>query len=238
MNIILFDELQDLTKVPRGDFRAKHIVNVLRLKEGETFKTGVINGAKGVATVEKIDSEFVTFSFIKEESSVAPFPITLLVGQVRPICMKRILRESASFGISKLIAVGTDLGERSYRDAKLYVDGEYKNYLLDGSMQSGETAVPQFELCENVDQVLDRGKDYKTKLVFDNLKGAKRVADLRIIEKPVIVAIGSERGFSERERSLFAKDGYQVVTLGQRILRTETACSAALALLLSKMALM
>ncbi len=238
MNIILFEKLQEFNEIIRDDFRSKHIVNVLRLKEGETFKTGVINGAKGVATIEKIDSTFITFSFVKEESFIAPFPLTLLVGQIRPICMKRILRESASFGISKLIAVGTDLGERSYRDAKLYTEGEYKNYLLDGSMQSGETTVPQFELCESVDQVLAKEKDYKTKLVFDNLKGAKRVADLKAIEDPVIVAIGSERGFSDRERSLFAQNGYQVLSLGSRILRTETACCSALALLLSKMVLM
>ena len=159
MNIILFEKLQEINEIIRDDFRVKHIVNVLRLKEGETFKTGVINGDKGVATIEKIGSTFITFSFVKEDSFIAPFPLTLLVGQVRPICMKRILRESASFGISKLIAVGTDLGERSYRDAKLYTEGEYKSYLLDGAMQSGETTVPQFELCESVDQVLKKEKE-------------------------------------------------------------------------------
>jgi RsmE family RNA methyltransferase len=47
-----------------------------------------------------------------------------------------------------------------------------------------------------------------------------------------IIAIGSERGWSERERKLFNEAFFSVLSLGERALRTETACVAAAALVL------
>jgi len=51
------------------------------------------------------------------------------------------------------------------------------------------------------------------------------------------VAVGPERGWSDRERLLFASHAFVSKTMGNRILRTETACSAALAILLGRMEL-
>ena len=53
-------------------------------------------------------------------------------------------------------------------------------------------------------------------------------------QKSFWLAIGSERGWAEKEREFFYKQGFQFVTLGNRILRTETACIAAISYILTK----
>jgi RsmE family RNA methyltransferase len=70
----------------------------------------------------------------------------------------------------------------------------------------------------------------------DNAPGARSIADLfretgRL--SGAIIAIGSERGWSERERALFQERGWTALSLGSRALRTETACVAAAALCLA-----
>jgi RsmE family RNA methyltransferase len=54
----------------------------------------------------------------------------------------------------------------------------------------------------------------------------------------VVLAIGGERGFTDEERSVFESNGFSFAALGSRILRTETACSAGLAVLLGRMGLL
>ena len=53
--------------------------------------------------------------------------------------------------------------------------------------------------------------------------------------KSVAIAVGPERGWSARERALFLDSGYKSALLGSRILRTETAAVAGVALSLSRM---
>jgi RsmE family RNA methyltransferase len=53
-------------------------------------------------------------------------------------------------------------------------------------------------------------------------------------KRPVVLAVGSERGWSDRERDLFESAGFLRLSLGNRALRTETACVAATVLALEK----
>lgn len=235
MNIILFDRLPPDNLIPASDFRAEHIRKVLRLQEGDTFRLGVIDGAPGDATITRIDDAGVSFTWQETEGPDTPHPVTLLVAQVRPICMKRILREAVSLGVEELSVAGSDTGERSYREAKLWTSGEYRSYLLDGAMQSGRTNMPRCTLASSVDEAIRASSQWKTRLVLDNVLTSEPLSDLEPPETPVLIAIGPERGWSDRERALFAEHGFRFLSLGPRILRTETACSAALAILLGRM---
>ena len=58
---------------------------------------------------------------------------------------------------------------------------------------------------------------------MDNVIGAVNLSSLSLQGKRVILAIGPERGWSERERGIFLSSGFSPVLLGSRILRTETA---------------
>jgi RsmE family RNA methyltransferase len=240
MNIILFDELLPLNCLPVSDPRASHIAKILRLKEGECFLAGVKNGAKGTATVTESNKEGISFSF-EPDLRYRPVlhPVTLLVAQVRPICMRRILREAVSLGVRRIILSGADTTEKSYAQANLYKSGEYRSVLVDGAMQSGETGISECLFSRSFDQAVGYLEDDLTRIVLDNVLPGEPLSGMEIDGgKPAVLAIGPERGFSDRERQLLVASGFVPATLGSRILRTETACSAGLAVLLGRMGLL
>ena len=74
-------------------------------------------------------------------------------------------------------------------------------------------------------------------IVLDNVMGSVPLSTAEIGPEAVI-AIGPERGWSDRERRLFSEAGYRPMLLGSRVLRTETACSSGVAVLLSRMGLL
>ena len=238
MNIILFDAMPDQNTIPATDFRAQHIHKILRLTQGDQFTMGIVNGVWGIATITSLENGHVSFSFEKQGESAKLAPITLLVAQVRPICMKRILREAVSFGIERLVVTGADTAERSYQSAKLWTSGEYSSYMLDGAMQSGQTSMPSLIQVGSVDKALALDIPWQTKLLLDPAAQLNPLSQIDSMQEPVVIAIGPERGWSERERKLFWQQQFISCTMGSRILRTETACSAAIALTLGSLNIM
>lgn len=232
MNIVLFQEGENILR--RGDGRFDHIKRILHMNEGDSFKAGIINGMQGTARIEHMDDNEIALSFSLAENGSLLYPLTMVIAQVRPICMKRILREAVSLGAGRLILPVSDLGEKSYLSSSLYQKEEYKAILLDGAMQAGFTGIPETELTPSLEAAiaLDRSD---IKILLDNVIGAVPLSSLYLEGKSVSLAIGPERGWSDRERRLLIDAGYKPCLLGTRILRTETAASSAAAVALSRM---
>ena len=235
MNIILFREGESSLK--RGDERFDHIKRILHMREGDSFKAGIINGMQGTARIERMDDDEILLSFSFSEDGSMLYPLTLIIAQVRPICMKRILREAVSLGVCHLILPVSDLGEKSYLSSSLYQREEYKDILLDGAMQAGFTGVPRAELAPSLDAAISLD-DSDERILMDNVIGSVPLSSLSLKDRSVTLVIGPERGWSERERNLLLTSGYTPCLLGSRILRTETASSAAAAVALSCMGLL
>lgn len=236
MNIILFEREEN--KIPLNDERARHILNVLSLNEGDSFSFGIINGEKGKATILKIDQNGIqlSFSFSREKQKVAP--IDLIISQIRPICMKRVLRDITTLGVRRIILTTTELGEKSYEKSSFYTTNEYFSYILDGAMQSGQTNIPQVEFAHSVKEGVEKTSGIS--FLFDNVIGKENFSEnkIKLKNKSVTIAIGGERGFTDKEREIFLKRNFIPVLMGERILRSETAAITAVALTLSKMGLL
>lgn len=240
MNMILFDSLPQeksgVYQIHRKDPRAEHILRILRLKPGDTFSMGVVNGPSGEASLLSYDIDTLQFSWIPEHPPAVLHPAILLVGCVRPICMRRILREAASFGVGEIWVCGTDLGEKSYLEAELWKKKRYRSFLIDGAQQAAQTAVPELRMFHCVRSALEEaGTLGGTQIVLDNTEGAQRFSREGPADAPAVLAVGSERGWSDRERGLFRESRWKPLRIGERTLRTETSCSAGLALLLAHM---
>ena len=240
MNIILFDALPEGGFIPRSDARASHILDVLRLKEGDGFRMGIINASEGDAVLQAVTPEGIVVSY-EPKTIPSLYPVTLLCAQVRPICMKRILREAVSLGVERIILCGSDTGEKSYLSSNLYRTGEYREYLLDGAMQSAHAGLPDVLFADHVNMALHLVRENCAPdadlVMLDNVVGAVALSSAPIGSSAVL-AIGPERGWSDRERNLFVRSGFRPMLLGSRVLRTETACSAGVAVLLSRMGLL
>ena len=247
MNIILFEEIPQF--IPLTDQRGRHLKKVLKAQAGACLKAGLVNGPLGTLCIEAVETDGYRVSWRESGPVVGLYPLTLLVGFVRPISVKRILREAASLGVERLIFTVTDTGERSYREANLWKTGEYREYLINGLQTAGGTVLPAVELCGGLREALELvegesvpgvgAAEPAARLVLDNVGSGRPLAELGLAGlRSVTLAVGSERGWSERERGLFRQAGFESVSLGSRVLRTETACSAGAALALARMGLL
>ena len=217
-----------------SDERASHILKVLRMKEGDSFHAGIINSMEGMMRIERISDDGIELLFSPEKDSSALYPLTLICAQVRPICMRRILREAVSLGVSSMVLPVSDLGEKSYLDSSLYKTGEYRDILIDGAMQAGRTGVPDVMLAGCAEDAIGL-VSADLCVLLDNAIGAVPLSGMDIKGKRVAIAVGPERGWSGREVGLFSEAGYIPMLLGKRILRTETAAVGGTLLALSRM---
>ncbi len=240
MNIILFKDKDIPIKISITDERARHILKILKHKIGDEFNCGLVNGPSGLGSITSIDQDWIHFSWEKTADPVPLFPLALLIGYTRPISSKRILREAASLGVERIVFAGTDTGEKSYRDSNLW-KGEYLRYLMAGAEQAASTGLPEVEFYRNLDGFLKKEFDQNTnvtRIVLDNVEPDVKLSEYNPGDGNCLLAIGSERGWSMRERKLFKKHKFIFASLGSRVLRTETASTAGITLMLARMGLL
>lgn len=246
MNIVLFEGDPFF---PRGDDRYQHIRKVLKKGVGDSFFAGIVDGEEGTAIIKSMDDAGLSFDFSVESPPRPLPPVTMIIGFPRPIQLKRILRDVASLGASTVLLAGTDLGEKSYRESTIVDRGAARAALLDGSSQAGSSAVPRLEMVDSMDEAIaaTRQRDISRESGVPRILLDVVNADCPLVDapfgkpdanRPLLLAIGSERGWSERERALFRDAGFMTCSLGSRILRTETACVAALGIALARSGLM
>ena len=259
MNIVLFSDddcatpdcINDGCVFYKNDERYLHIKKILNLKEGDVFKAGIINGKIGEAQISHLSEEKILFSFCpnkpdkgiadngadKVETRPLPLPpIKIILGFPRPIQLRRILRDAASLGFAKIVLCGTDLGERSYLKSNLSSPEEVKKYLLDGISQAGQTMLPAFSFCSSVKEALKNLKaaSFKGSKVLLDIGDFPSLSTFKMKKgEELSIAIGSERGWTQNEREAFLAEGFISYSMGKRILRTETALTSALSVLLA-----
>jgi RsmE family RNA methyltransferase len=151
----------------------------------------------------------------------------MAVGFPRPIQIRRLLRDLANIGVEAIDLIGTDLGEKSYRDTKLLVDGGAEAALIDGAVQARDTNIPRLAAYPSLDAWLREDKHASAAIAADNVRACGSFSSIKSLPPPVVLAVGSERGWSDRERDMLDAAGFQRLSLGARPLRTETACIAA-----------
>lgn len=241
MNIVLFDSLSNENALSLSDERAFHILFVLKLREGDVFKCGVFNGSKGKGTITKITNDTLFFNYdVLEMQSKSCINLTIILGAVRPICLKRIVRCASECGVKRIIISLTELSEKSYLESGFIKNGEALKTIKDGAMQSGETSLLSLEIAQSLGSAIslinEREKSQKfcsSRFILDNKTEFYKadvpfLQDTKIENTEAVLAIGSERGWTDRERSLFVESGFLPRKLSERILRSETAAEVAL----------
>ncbi|MCL2277079.1 MAG: 16S rRNA (uracil(1498)-N(3))-methyltransferase [Treponema sp.] len=242
MNIILFEEYELGRSLPRRDARTVHILKVLHKKPGDEFEAGIIGGARGTGIIEKINFDgSVNFTLNCFDPPPERLRLRMAVSFVRPIQMRRLLRDLSNIGVSFIDIFTADTCEKSYRDAKLLTDGGSRAALLEGAVQARDTTLPCLTLYESADMWIEKRPWEKTSekrvpllIAMDNERAEGSIFNITQTSRPAVIAIGPERGWSDRERTLFEKAGFLRLSMGERALRAETACTAAAALIMDK----
>lgn len=235
MNIVLFESEEIAAPLPRTDPRAAHIIDVLRRQKGDTFDAGLINGPRGKATVVDISAKSLTLLFTKGELPPPLPPLTLLIGLPRPQTARKILQEATALGLGALHFVATERGETSYADSTLWASGEWRRHLIAGAAQAFCTRLPEISHGRSMADAIANLSPDTTRIALDNYEASSTLASALTASpaKHVAIAIGSERGWTAAERTLLREKCFTLAHLGPRVLRTETATVAAVAIVRS-----
>jgi len=237
VNLILFEPNEIGAPIARNDRRAIHLVDVLHRKPGDTFDAGVINGARGKGTLVTITDRGLTIDFCLSEPPLPAPPITLLIGLPRPQTARDVLRDATSLGVEAIHFVLTDKGDSNYARSRLWSTTEWRRHLIHGAEQAFCTQLPVVSFGRMLKETLLDASTTGTRLALDNYEAPSALNQTTALLPPVIVAIGSERGWSAAERVQLREHGFGFVHLGNRVLRTETACVAAIVLVRAKLGL-
>lgn len=235
MNIILFRPPEVELPLPRNDPRAQHLLDVLRRRPGDTFDAGLIDGPRGKGTLVAVEPGRLVITFAWGKTPPPLPPLTLLVGLPRPQTARDILREATALGVGAMHFVRTDKGEASYARSTLWTSGAWQECVITGAAQAFCTRLPTVTHGRNLGETLTLLPTDGTRLALDNYEAPVALNNAATPPgPPVVLALGSERGWSADERATLRAMGFSFAHLGERVLRTETACIAAIALIKAK----
>ncbi len=243
MNTILFEQheldSESRIRLSVGDKRVDHVRNVLRAVPGDRLSAGIVDGELGVAEIVDDSSGGMVFGFTPSaidasvRESAGGVPIAVLLGSVRPIVLRRLLRDLTSFGVDEVLVARTELSERSYFRAKLWEAARLRAVLIEGAAQGNRTRLPRIRrddsLCETLAH-LDRSRtEAEVRIVLNSGSPPLPDAVTKRSCGRVILAVGPERGFIEREIALLNEHGFVAVGVPGGTLRTESAAIAGVA---------
>ncbi len=214
------------------DARAQHMLKVLGVGPGDDVKAGVLNGPRGTATVKRVEAGRITLSMSPEPQTPPRPNIDLLLALPRPRSLKKLLPEVTALGAGRIILTETYRVEKAFFGATLLQPDNHRPLLYEGMMQAKLTHLPEVTVQRKLWQVLkelpERFDDH-IKLVA-HPEATKPLAQVRLpSKKPVLLAIGPEGGFIDKEVQQLCDAGFSPVTMGDNILRVETACVSLMA---------
>lgn len=238
MNLILFEPAELGQPLPRRDPRAVHLLEVLRRTEGDSFDAGIVDGPHGKGRLQTVGPDALTLEFTATVEPLPLAPITLIVGLPRPQTARDILRDATTLGVASLQFVTTEKGDPNYASSTLWSSGEWRRHALAGAAQAFTTRLPRVTHGHTLAETLAALSSGGTRCALDNYESSKPLSQVEIVGRDLTLALGAERGWSGAERDLLRANGFILAHLGDRVLRTETACVVALALAKAKLGLM
>jgi RsmE family RNA methyltransferase len=230
LNLILFHEPKADVHLPADDRRARHLSQVLRPTPGQSIDVGCLNGPRGKAVVRpgiEPGSWDLTVRWGGEVLSLEP--IDWFVGLPRPQTARKILNTGSTLGVQRILFFGAEKGEAAYRQSKLWSSGEWRRHLEEGAEQAFHTCIPEVLHFQDLQSALEQFKQPGyLRLGLDIYEAERTICQCPPWSEGVQLAFGPERGFGGSEREILRENGFSLVSLGGRVLRTETACAYAL----------
>lgn len=216
-----------------------HIKNVLRMKIGEELQVSDGNNKQYLCEILAMDAEEVCVS-VKEElerDTELPSKIYLFQGLPKGDKMELIVQKAVELGVYEVIPVATKRAVVKLDEKKATKKTERWNGIAEsGAKQSGRNVIPKVTQVMSYKEAMQYAKKLDVVLIpYELAEGMEETR--RIVEgiepgQSVGVFIGPEGGFEAEEVAYALEQGAMAVTLGKRILRTETAGLTTLSILM------
>jgi len=228
MNLILLhpEDLQGTTRARLSGRRLEHIRPVQNAAIGDTLRVGLLNGCWGQGTIVDLTPREVLFSLNLDQPPPAALPLTLILALPRPKMLKRILQAVTSLGIKQIYLINSYRVDKSYWSSPLLQKNRVREHLILGLEQARDTRLPQVHLRPRFKPFVEDELPaiaHATRAYVAHPQGPANAAPVAADEGKTTLAVGPEGGFIAYEIEKFQAAGFTPLSLGERILRVETA---------------
>lgn len=226
----------DHKRVSLSADESKHLSDVLRLKKGDEVFVFDGEGQEFQCEIEEIESK-QTFLNVQHKVEPArpesPLSLTLCVSLLKGEKFDLVVQKATELGVSHIIPAITkrsDVKLKSAEDAAKKIT-RWRRLALEAAKQSGRAFIPIVEMPQKFSFVIEKfSNETEARLFFSERDGENLSASLR--HGLIATAfVGPEGGWEDNEIEEARNAGWQIVTLGGRILRAETAAITVTSLL-------
>lgn len=216
-----------------------HIKNVLRMKNGEQAQISSGQGKDYLCGLERIEQGRVVFDIFKEyaQNMELPSRVYLFQGLPKSDKMDFIVQKAVELGAFQIIPVAAKRSVVKLDATKAAKKTERWNAIAkSGAKQSGRSLIPEVKSVLSFQQALEYAQTLDVLLIpyecYEGMEQTKKIISGIVPGQSIGVFIGPEGGFEMEEVEQAEKYGAQPITLGRRILRTETAGLTTLSILM------
>ncbi len=237
MNLLLFQGSELASGrllLPPDDPRHQHLLQVLKLKKGDSLRAAQVNGPRGRLLLESepSDSHALKAHFEEQEAAGPALQGQVFLALPRPQTLRKILFLMPQLGLRRLVLLRSKRVEKSFYHSPLLTSGEWRRHLLAGMEQAVQSLMPEVHVYEffrpfmedRLPGLLSDGPRILLHPGRDSLSNAGTVR-----EGEWQLAIGPEGGWQDHELEAWEEAGFTWTGLGERILRVESAFHHAIA---------
>lgn len=219
-----------------------HIKNVLRMEAGEKV---VISGGQGMdyyCIIRDVQSECILLDIERKEPVQTELPVRIVLFQALPKSdkMELVIQKAIELGAAEIVPVRTRRSVVKLDEKKAEKKVQRWQAIAEAAAkQSGRGIVPEVHKVMSFSEALRYGEELQQCLIpyelYDDMEATAATIAHVCEGESIGIFIGPEGGFERSEVALAMENGAQPVSLGKRILRTETAGLAILSVLMFRL---
>lgn len=219
--------------VSLSEANARHLRTVLRLRTGQELILFNGEGGEFQAHIHDMDKKSLRVEIthhmpVNRESSLR---LILAQGIAKGQRMDYSIQKAVELGVYSIQPLLTErCAVRPKGDRPDRKESHWQGVITSAAEQSGRTALPRLEKTSSLHNYLERVPQEALKLVLDP-QAKDTVHDIKPSGQDIHILTGPEGGLSDRETRLAREAGFKGIRMGPRILRTETAGIAAIAVM-------
>lgn len=216
-----------------------HIKNVLRMKQGDEIVICNGQGKDCYCIINKVSEQEVIakINLIKDTGTELKSRITLFQGIPKKDKFELIIQKAVELGVYEIVPVMTSrvvvkLEDKKKEEKKLE---RWQAIAEEAAKQSGRGIIPAIKPVSSFFDAVKASKQMDLALIpyekAENMQNTRDILSKAAEHSSIGIFIGPEGGFDEEEIRLASENNIKPITLGKRILRTETAGLASLSMM-------
>lgn len=209
-----------------------HVTKVMRNKMGDKVEI-VIDKELYICEIISLEKNVTVKKIEKiEQNSELPCYVTIAQSLVKEQKMDLILQKSCELGVSEIIPINATRSVVKIDKKETKKIERWNKILKEASEQSKRVVIPTVNQIFDIKDLVSLEYDIKILCTVNEMSTTiKRVLSKDLNNVKIILVIGPEGGFTDKEEELLINSGYISTSFGNRVLRTETASLYALSII-------